>query len=113
FAGVIALGWGIYALVARQNTDGFALIGTGLVMFFLATRFNKRTPEGNKTYQRLEGFRQFVEKAERPVIERLLKDDPHYYDKTMPYALAFGYLKQWNRMFDGLLTEPPSWYGGP
>lgn len=113
FAGVLALGWGLYALFARQNTDGFALIGTGVVLFFLATRFNKRTPEGNKTYQRLEGFRQFVEKAERPVIERLLKDDPHYYDKTMPYALAFGYLKQWNRMFDGLLTEPPSWYGGP
>lgn len=111
--GVIAIGWGVFALFARQNSDGLALIGTGILMFFLSTRFNKRSPDGNKTYQRLEGFRRFVEKAERPVIERLLKDDPHYYDKTMPYALAFGYLKQWNRMFDGLLMEPPSWYGGP
>lgn len=111
--GVLAIGWGVWALVARQNTDGLALIGSGVVLFFLTSRFNKRTPTGNKTYQRLEGFRQFVEKAERPVIERLLKDDPLYYDKTMPYALAFGYLKKWNRMFDGLLTAPPAWYGGP
>jgi len=111
--GLVAVGWGVFALFARQNTDGIALIVTGLLMFYLATRFNKRSPAGNKTFQRLEGFRQFVEKAEKPVIERLLKEDPRYYDKTMPYALAFGYLKKWNRMFDGLLTEPPSWYGGP
>jgi uncharacterized membrane protein YgcG len=74
---------------------------------------NKRSVAGNKSYQKFEGFRQFVAKAERPVIERLLKEDPLYYDKTMPYALAFGYLKQWNHQFEGLLTQPPSWYTGP
>ena len=31
----------------------------------------------------------------------------------MAFALAFGYLKQWNNQFEGLLTQPPSWYGGP
>jgi uncharacterized membrane protein len=111
--GLAALGWGGYAVFAQQNLDGFALIATGLLLFYFASRFNKRSPAGNKTYQRLEGFRQFVKKAERPVIERLMKDDPLYYDKTMPYALAFGYLKQWNHQFEGLLTQPPSWYGAP
>ncbi len=47
------------------------------------------------------------------MIERLMKEDPLYYDKTMPFALAFGYLKQWNHQFEGLLTQPPSWYGSP
>jgi uncharacterized membrane protein len=110
--GLIAMAWGAYAVFTMQNLDGIALIVTGIILFFFAGRFNKRTPTGNETYRKLEGFRQFVSKAERPVIERLIKEDPLYYDKTMPYALAFGYLKQWNGLFAGLLTQPPSWYHG-
>ena len=112
-AALIALAWGAYAIFARQNLDGIALVITGFILLFIANRFNKRSPAGNSTYQKLEGFRQFVSKAEKPVIERLLKEDPLYYDKTMPFALAFGYLKQWNRQFEGLLTQPPSWYSSP
>jgi uncharacterized membrane protein len=111
--GLVALAWGAYAVFAKQNLDGFALIGAGILLFYFASKFNKRSPAGNKTFQKLEGFRMFVKKAERPVIERLMKEDPLYYDHTMPYALAFGYLKQWNKQFEGLLTEPPSWYGSP
>ncbi len=111
--GAGALGWGAWAVFARENLDGIALIVTGIVMFVVSGMFNKRTPQGNETYRKLEGFRQFVKKAERPVIERLMQDDPLYYDKTMPYALAFGYLKPWNKHFEGLLSQPPSWYGGP
>jgi hypothetical protein len=111
--GLGALAWGCYAVFAQQNLDGIALIVTGVVLFIFAGKFNKRTPAGNETYRKLEGFRQFVAKAERPVIERLMKDDPLYYDKTMPFALAFGYLRQWNKHFEGLLSQPPSWYHGP
>ncbi|MBK9335581.1 MAG: DUF2207 domain-containing protein [Lewinellaceae bacterium] len=111
--GLGALIWGGYAVFGQENLDGIALMATGIALFVFSGRFNKRTPLGNETYRKLEGFRQFVKKAERPVIERLLRDDPLYYDKTMPYALAFGYLKHWNNLFDGLLTEPPSWYGSP
>lgn len=112
-AGLGALIWGGYSVFGQENLDGIALMVTGVVLFIFSGRFNKRTPMGNETYRKLEGFRQFVQKAERPVIERLMKDDPLYYDKTMPYALAFGYLKQWNRHFEGLLSQPPSWYGSP
>jgi hypothetical protein len=90
--GLVALAWGAYAVFAKQNLDGFALIGAGILLFYFASKFNKRSPAGNKTFQKLEGFRMFVKKAERPVIERLMKEDPLYYDHTMPYALAFGYL---------------------
>lgn len=111
-AGLVILVWGGFALFGQENLDGIALIITGLVLFYLASRFNKRTVTGNETYRKLEGFRQFVKKAERPVIERLLQEDPNYYDKTMAYALAFGYLAQWNKQFDGLLAQPPGWYHG-
>lgn len=105
-----ALIWGV--IIADENSDGFVLAGAGFVLFFIAGKFHKRTPLGNQTYRNLAGFRQFIKKAERPVIERLMQDDPLYYDKTMPYALAFGYLSRWNKHFEGLLTNPPAWYGG-
>jgi uncharacterized membrane protein len=110
---LISLAWGALAIFAWQNMDGIALAVAGFVLLFLTTKFHKRSVSGNETYRKLEGFRQFVAKAERPVIERLLKEDPLYYDKTMPFALAFGYLKQWNKQFEGLLTQPPSWYSSP
>ncbi|MDO8365970.1 MAG: DUF2207 domain-containing protein [Saprospiraceae bacterium] len=109
-AGIVALVWGI--MVIEDTLDGLALIGTGIILFFLAGKFNKRTPTGNQTYRKLAGFRLFIKKAERPVIERLMQDDPLYYDKTMPYALAFGYLARWNKHFEGLLSQPPAWYSG-
>jgi uncharacterized membrane protein len=112
-AGLIAVAWGCYAVFANQNLDGLALIGVGILLFILTGTFNKRSPLGNETYRKFEGFRQFVDKAERPIIERLMKEDPLYYDKTMPFALAFGYLRKWNKQFEGLLTQPPSWYSGP
>lgn len=111
--GLISLAWGAYALFVKQNINGIGLGIAGIILFVFANKFNKRSPAGNESYRKMEGFRRFVEKAERPVIERLMKDDPLYYDKTMPFALAFGYLKQWNRQFEGLLTQPPSWYTGP
>ncbi len=111
--GVAAIAWGAFALFGRQNPDGIALGITGFILLFLASRFHKRSPLGNETYRKFQGFREFVSKAERPVIERLMKEDPNYYDKTLAFALAFGYLKSWNKKFDGLLTQPPSWYSGP
>lgn len=112
-AGLISVAWGVFAAFFKQNPDGFALILTGVILFIIATRFNKRSTSGEDTFRKLAGFREFVSKAEKPVIEKLLKEDPLYYDKTMPYALAFGYLKQWNNKFSGLLSQPPQWYGGP
>ncbi len=112
-AGLISIAWGVYAVFVRQNLDGFALMGAGVILFIITATFHKRSPSGNETYRKFEGFRQFVSRAERPIIERLLKEDPLYYDKTMPYALAFGYLKKWNHQFEGLLTQPPNWYSGP
>ena len=101
---------GLIAVFAFDNLDGIALIITGVILLIIAILLRQRTPKGNEIYRRIEGFRQFVKKAERPVIERLMAQDPLYYDKTMPFALAFGYLKPWNKHFEGLLREPPGWY---
>jgi uncharacterized membrane protein YgcG len=64
-------------------------------------------------YQETLGFKMFVKAAEKDKIERMLKDDPMYFEKTLPYAMVFGYAKSWSKKFEGLLLEPPGWYVGP
>lgn len=105
FAGVLS--------IAAGNLEGIALLIAGGVLLLCIRFVNTRSAEGNLIHQRVEGFRRFVQRAEQPMLEKLVAEDPAYYDKTMPYALAFGYLKQWNRRFASLNVQPPTWYAAP
>lgn len=106
---VLCIVSGFWSL-SRDNLDGFFNLAAAGLLFGFYFLFNQRNPAGDMVYRKLEGFRQFMKKVERPVLERLLKEDPHYFDKTLPYAVAFGLVQEWTSLFDGLLTQPPSWY---
>ncbi len=73
-------------------------------------QLRKLSPRGEELKQRILGFRQFMEKAEKPRLEILLKEDPSYFEKTLPFAVAFGLVKKWTSKFDGLYVPPPGWY---
>ncbi len=96
--------------IGRNVVDAAICFGAAGLIFLISRRFNQRNVSGDQIYKKLEGFRRFLVKAEKPVLERLLKDDPAYFDKTLPYAVAFGEVKHWTGMFDGLLSAPPNWY---
>ncbi len=80
-------------------------IGLGIQAFML-----RKNDAGRKLYQKVYGFKMFVEKAEKDKLQRLLAEDPLYFDKTLPYAVAFGLTKKWTNKFSVLITEPPRWY---
>ncbi len=80
-------------------------IGVGIQAFML-----RKNKAGRELYQRVYGFRMFVRKAEKDKLQRLLAEDPAYFDKTLPYAVAFGLTKKWTNKFSALATEPPRWY---
>jgi len=96
--------------INRNFIDGAICLAAAGLIFLLSRQFNQRNVAGNQIYKKLEGFRRFLVKAEKPVLERLLRDDPQYFDKTLPYAVAFGEVKHWTGLFDGLLSQPPNWY---
>jgi uncharacterized membrane protein YgcG len=87
---------------------------SGLIGIGFTANMLKKNQNGVRLYQAVLGFKMFVEKAEKDRLERMLKEDPDYFEKTLPYAMVFGYARKWSAQFDGLLTEPPKWYiGGP
>ncbi|MFZ1704941.1 MAG: DUF2207 domain-containing protein [Saprospiraceae bacterium] len=91
---------------------GLALGLSGLIGFIFTNYMVKKNHNGVRLYQETLGFKMFVKAAEKDKIERMLKDDPMYFEKTLPYAMVFGYAKNWSKKFEGLLLEPPKWYVG-
>lgn len=92
---------------------GLALGLSAVVGLAFGAVMLKKNELGVRLYQHVNGFRMFVKSADKDRIERLLRDDPDYFEKTLPYAMIFGYAKEWSRKFDGLLIEPPKWYVSP
>lgn len=103
--------------INSRNFTVFIIIG--YLFFFLvfpflfAFVFNKmraKTERGKQIFGELYGFRQFIKLAEVERIKTLLKDDPDYFEKTMPYAIAFNLLEEWTEKFEGLIDQTPQWY---
>lgn len=92
---------------------GIAFGLSGAIGFVFTNFMVKKNQNGVRLYQETLGFKMFVKAAEKDKIERLLKEDPMYFEKTLPYAMVFGYAKSWSKKFEGLLLEPPRWYVGP
>jgi len=89
---------------------GLALALSGITGIFFARYMLKKNEHGVQLYQEALGFKMFVKAAEKNRLEKLLAEDPMYFEKTLPYAIAFGFARKWSEKFEGLVTEPPSWY---
>lgn len=103
----------LLGIVFESIALGAAIGLSSLIGFVFANYMLKKNERGVHLYQQVLGFKMFVKAAEKDKIEWLLKEDPDYFEKTLPYAMIFGYAKQWSKKFDGLLLEPPKWYVGP
>jgi len=113
FLAVLGFGLGFFFIFKEQLPAGIAMILTSIVALILRRPMLKKNKEGMTLFQQLYGFRMFVDKADRDRLERLLADDPAYFERTLPYAIAFGMAKKWATQFEGLFTEPPRWYISP
>ena len=87
-----------------------ALILT-LGLSFFAWQMPRRTLIGARVLRELLGFREFMRRAEAPRLRALLKEDPHYFEQTLPYAVLFGLVAEWSAHFEGLVAMP-TWYEG-
>lgn len=87
-----------------------SMIISGIMAIVFGAIMPKKSILGNEKYLIIKGFKEFLERAEKPKIEALMKQDPAYFDKTLSFAIALGLGDQWASKFEGLMTEPPKWY---
>lgn len=110
----------IFAITAIYSVSGdfaalyitLATTAATLIMLPLTVIMRKRTQQGAEWYGKLLGFRNFIEKAEKERIERMVEENPSYFYNVLPYAYVLGVTDTWARKFEDIGVQPPSWYSG-
>lgn len=69
----------------------------------------KRSSGGMELFYQLLGLRRFLRRLEPSELETILKNDPQYYYRTLPYAEALGIGSSFTRKFSDLRMEPCHW----
>jgi len=82
------------------------VMGFGVVM-------PARTDAGARALEQVLGFEEFLRRVEAEHLKRVIIGRPELFDRYLSYAMAFGVEKKWARAFEGIYTQPPTWYVGP
>jgi uncharacterized membrane protein len=88
---------------------GVGLLLTILTVFLFGRQLSAKTVRGARTRVECLGFKEFMTRVDGDRIKRM---PPDTFEKFLPYAMAFGVEQHWAKAFQGLITEPPSWYVG-
>jgi len=113
-AGIAVVAGGVFL----SNLYGLAVLAaiaagvtTTVVVCVFGWFMPARTPAGARTLDEVLGFEEFLRRVEKDRFERVIKT-PEMFEQYLPFAMALGVDKQWARAFEGIVTEPPSWYRG-
>lgn len=88
---------------------GLVVLAGALVLSFFVRR---RTDKGHELLEKITGFKNFLETAEKDRLEKLVFDDPKYFYGILPYAYVLGVSDEWVKKFEDIAMEPPEWYRG-
>ena len=83
-----------------------------IVSFVFSFFIRKRTDEAVDILGKINGFKNFLETAEKDKLEALVDDDPAYFYNILPYAYVLGVSDKWMKKFESIAVEPPQWYYG-
>ena len=72
---------------------------------------SKRTPFGKEMLGKIEGYKRFLETAEKEKLEMLVEQNPEYFYDMLPFAYALGVSYRWMKQFETIALKPPQWYG--
>lgn len=83
-----------------------------IVILIILKYMPSRTPKGVKLLGKIEGFKNFLETAEKDRLEELVNENPSYFYNILPYAYVLGVSDKWIKNFESIAMEPPTWYVG-
>jgi hypothetical protein len=71
-----------------------------------------RTKEHCETLGDILGFKEFIVVTEEDKIKFMLQENPQAYYHILPYAQVLGVTNEWEKKFEKITLEPPTWYVG-
>ena len=91
------------------------IIGLGCIlgMIICLKYLPKRTPYGNEILGKIQGFKNYLETAEKDKLEAMVMKDPTYFYNILPYTYVLGVSDIWIKKFETISMQAPSWYDSP
>ena len=84
----------------------------GIIAFVMSFFIRQRSDMGHELKQKINGFKIFLETAEKEKLETLVESDPSYFYDILPFAYVLGVSDKWIKNFEGITLERPHWYCG-
>ena len=72
-----------------------------------------RTEDYTNKLNGIIGFKNFILYTEKDKLEVMIKEDPEFYYKILPYAQVMGVSDVWEDKFKDLTVQPPRWISDP
>lgn len=72
------------------------------VNLFFTLFMKRKTEYGEEIKAKVNGFRDFLIKAEKPKLEELVSQNPQYFYDILPYTYALNISKTWIRKFEDI-----------
>jgi uncharacterized membrane protein YgcG len=117
----IAGGWLTWILGQHLHwaVVGAAITVVGLFLHRMGRRMPARTAKGSAVLAQANGFRQYIHTAEAEQLR--FEEGQDIFSRYLPYAIVFGEVDRWVRVFGALAVASPagasrtgpSWYVGP
>ncbi len=119
FLAGILLFFGPRVLISEYNLFTAPLlisaVLSGVMIIIFGVWMPRRTMKGADLMDHVRGFSEFLKRADSDRIKRM--NDPTLFERCLPFAMALGFADLWARAFEGIATQPPTWYvgyaGGP
>lgn len=87
----------------------FLVVMVYLIANICSVAFIRLRDDVVQDYGRLEGFRNFIETAEKDRIKVLVDENPSYFYDILPYAYVFNITNKFSKKFEGLTIAPSSY----
>ena len=87
-----------------------SVLVSALIWWLFARQMTAKTVAGARIRIAVLGFQEFLNRVD---ADRIKSMSPDTFEKFLPYAMALGVEHNWAQAFDGIVKDPPNWYGSP
>ena len=78
---------------------------SNIIIFFLSLIMTRKSQYGEQMKSKINGFKRYIELAEKNQINMLVEQNPNYFYDILPYAYVLGVSKKWIEKFEKI-PEP-------